>query len=367
MTDQPDSTEHPARAQPRHRTRSQWAIKVVQVAAGIGLAVLLLWWGLPLLTHTSWDRIVEHLARLPASTALLGVLLMFGGLYCYTFTMAASLPGLSHGQALMVNLIGSGVSNAMPGGGAVGAAAQYGVFRSWGFGHRSIGTSILVAAIWNFLIRLLMPLGAVLWLLAGGDDRLPPAAIRGALIGGVAAAALSVIVAAVLISPSVAHFIGHSLNRVAAPVLRMMGRSHSRDVEALAADVRARMVDVVRGGWPGLTLGLVGFLGTYAFLYWVCMRAFGIDLGPDKAFACYALSRLLTLIPLTPGGIGTTEVGPAALMVAMGAHGTSAAAAVFLFAVYSHLLEIPFGALAGAAWVRTRERYARQRAEQASD
>lgn len=348
----------------RPATARDRAVRILQIIAGIALAVLILGWGLPYLTHTTWPDIFAALGRLPVQTALLCLALMFLGLYCYTFALSASLPGLGHIPALIVNLCGSGVSNAMPGGGAVGAAAQYGIFRSWGFSHRNIGTSLIVASIWNLLIRMLLPLLAVAWLIASSDNALPSVVIRGALIGGILAAVLSGLLGGILASPRAAHAIGRALNAVIHPVLRLFRREHGQDIEALALDLRSRIIGVVRTGWRGLTLGIVGFLGVYAVLYAVCMRAFGIDMGWAQMFACYALSRLLTMVPLTPGGIGTTEVGPAALMVALGAHGPAAAAAVFLFAVYSHLLEIPFGALAGAVWAKTRRHYQRHQPEE---
>jgi uncharacterized membrane protein YbhN (UPF0104 family) len=175
---------------------------------------------------------------------------------------------------------------------------------------------------------------------------------------------LSVLLVAILASRRAARGIGHAFNGVARPALRLLRRPHEVDVQALALDLRERMIGVVRTGWLRLTLGLVGFLGLHFLLFWVSMRAFGISLPASEVFACYALSRLLTMVPLTPSGIGATEVGPAALMVALGAPGPAAAAAVFLFAIYSYGLEIPFGAVAAAIWAKTRTRWSRPTAEE---
>jgi uncharacterized protein (TIRG00374 family) len=330
--------------------------KTLQVVVGLGVAVVLLGWVLPWLTHTSWHQIGWELRRLGWGKALMLFGFMMAGLYCYTFTLSASLPGLKHAPALIVNLCGSGVSNSMPGGGAVGVAAQYAIFRSWGFSHRNIGTSLIITSIWNLLVRAILPMIAVIWLLVSGTTDLPHLIVIG--VGGavVVAAVMVGLAVAILASDKSAHAIGKLLNKVVRPVLRLLKKNDQVDVEAIALDMRSRVIGVVRPGWLRLTFGIVGFLGIYFFLFRECMLAFGIDLPWAQAFACYALSRMLTMVPLTPGGIGVTELA-AGLMVAFGAGGHQAAAAVVLFAIYSHILEIPLGMLAFVAWRATKERY----------
>ncbi|GAB76856.1 conserved hypothetical protein [Austwickia chelonae] len=330
--------------------------RLVQVVVGIGAATFLLGWVLPWITHTSWAQIVAELQRLGWAKAFFLFMLMMGGLYSYTFTLSASLPGLRHTPALIVNLCGSGVSNAMPGGGAMGVAAQYAIFRSWGFSHRNIGTSLIITTIWNLLVRAMLPMVAILWLLADGATDLPHLIVVGGW-GAVAVAAVMISLAVgIIASDKGAHRIGRALDRVVKPALRLFRKEYHQDVEALAVDMRSRVIDVIRPGWLRLTFGIAGFLGIYFFLFRECMTAFGIDLPWSQAFACYALSRMLTMVPVTPGGIGVTELA-AGLMIAFGADHAAAAAAVVLFAIYSHILEIPLGLLSAGAWTATRRHY----------
>ncbi|MBK8436714.1 MAG: flippase-like domain-containing protein [Austwickia sp.] len=340
----------------RPTTTAELVKRVVQVVVGLALAIFLLGWVLPWLTHTTWPEIIDNLERVGWRKALICLVLMFGGLWVYTFTISASLPGMRHAPALIVNLCGSGVSNSMPGGGAVGVAAQYAIFRSWGFSHRNIGTSLIITSTFNLLIRMVLPIVAIVWLILSTERDLPSIIVQGALIGGGAGLVLAGMLVAILASERSAHAIGRFLNAIVHPVLKLLRRDHGQDVEALAVDMRTRIIGVVRPNWPMLVLGIVGFLGIYFFLFRETMTAFGIYLTWGEAFACYAFSRLLTMVPLTPGGIGITEIA-AVLMVAFGADGAAAAAAVFLFAIYSHLLEIPFGAMSAAVWAATRKRY----------
>lgn len=330
--------------------------RAVQVVVGLTAAVVILGWVLPRLTATTWPQIIHELDHLGWGKAALLFALMMAGLWCYTFTLAASLPGMKHVPALIVNLCGSGVSNAMPGGGAVGVAAQYAIFRSWGFTHRNIGTSLVITSIWNLLIRALLPLIAVVWLFASGTTQLPRQFTYGVIFAVVVAALMIGIALAILVSDRSAHQVGAFLNRLFTPLMRVFRRESQHDLEAVTVDIRGRIIDVVRPGWIRLTGGIVGFLGIYFFLFRECMLAFGIDLPWAQVFACYALSRMLTMVPLTPGGIGVTELA-SVLMIAFGAERTPAVAAVLLFAIYSHILEIPLGLIAAGAWTATRKHY----------
>lgn len=96
------------------RTAGQLGRQALQVIGSLGLAVVLLGWGLPYLTDTSWSTILGIVTGIgwPTFFGLFGLMML--GLYCYTFTLTASLPGLSHFRAILANLAGSGVSNVLP-------------------------------------------------------------------------------------------------------------------------------------------------------------------------------------------------------------------------------------------------------------
>ena len=115
-------------------------------------------------------------------------------------------------------------------------------------------------------------------------------------------------------------------------------------------DLRARITDVVRHGWVSMTFGLVGFFGVYYVLFWFCLHAVGVHMSFGQIFAAYAVGRLLTAVGITPGGVGVTESGTAAVLVAWGAAPAGALAGVVLFSVYTHLMEIPLGAIGWLAW-----------------
>ena len=132
----------------------QGAVKkgeVVQAVVGLGLATTLLVWGLPHFAKTTWGDVFDVVRGIPWWQAVGFQALMLLGLWCYTFTITASLPGLSHPRALIVNLCGSSVGNLLPGGGAAGLAATYAICRSWGFSRASVSTSAVVTGVYVVL------------------------------------------------------------------------------------------------------------------------------------------------------------------------------------------------------------------------
>lgn len=321
--------------------------ELLQSVVGFAIATALLVFGLPRVTGTTWPQIGEQLLLVGPWAALLMTVLLLGGLYCYTFTLIASLPGLGHLRALMVNAAGSMVSNLLPGGGAVGVALTYVMCRSWGFTRRNISTSIVVTSVWNVLARLTLPVLGALLIVVGPVDA-PQSVVVAAVVATALGLAIIGFFIGVLLSDRFAADAIEMVGRVTRPLARRVKRL--ADIQELLADQRARTDVVVREGWLRLTLGLVGMFGLFFVLYLVSSRAVGLDLTLAQLFAAYTFRQLLTVVAITPGGLGVTEVGTAGVLVAFGGDPTAASAAALLYAVFTHLLEVPLGLAAFSGW-----------------
>ncbi len=352
--------------------------QILQTVIGLGLAAAMLIWGLPYFAKTSWADIWSVIRTIPLSHALLFQALMLLGLWCYTFTFTGSLHGLSHVKALIVNLCGSSVSNLLPGGGAVGLAATYAICRSWGFSRRATSTSVIVTGVWNVLARIALPVVAIgaLWF---GGVTLPPALTDLAVAGMFTGLAVLGALVAIMVSERAAQAIGRALDWALGPIRRRRhakaaakalatattdadaeaGRPLPADedpavpsmsIEELVTDLRARINEVVGSGWLSMTLGMVGFFGFYYVLFVLIMRETGVTLPLNLLFAAFAIGRLLTAVGITPGGIGITETATSAVLVGWGAEAAGATAGVVLFSIFTHLMEVPLGALGWLMW-----------------
>jgi uncharacterized membrane protein YbhN (UPF0104 family) len=336
----------------------------VRVAAGVGsvgLAALMIVVALPAITGVTWPKIAAQLGALhPATLTLLG-LVWFAGLWMYTFVLTGSLPGLRHTQALVLNTAGSAISNVLPFGGAAGVALTFTMAGSWGHSKRAVTVSTLVSGAWNVLFRLALPaLGLTTLVLSG---RIPDRRLTTA-----AAVAAAVFICAIATAVPLL-----TLTRTPVwlrPAVRRITSARSpgglRRVLTKVGQLRRTTVDVVRRGWPRLTLGMSGYLGLQYLLFWACLNATSAHVDVSATMAAFGLSRVLATTSITPGGIGVTETGTAALLVALGAPGPQAAAALVLFSLFTHALEIPVGGLSLLTWATARRwRTTRQPADNA--
>ena len=329
--------------------------QVIQTLVGLSVAVVLLVWGLPLFAGTTWAEVFGILRHIGGGTALVLLGLMICGLWLYTFTLTGSLPGLSHPKALILNLCGSSVGNLLPGGGAAGLAATYGICRSWGFSRRDISTSVVVSGVWNVLGRVALPVVGTAVLLTDAAD-LPEPVVRGGALGAAGGLALLGLFISVIVSARAATLIGRGLDRALRRLWRRSQASRDMSIDDLVHDLRSRLNNVVRTGWPSMTFGVFGFLGVYYGLFWLCLDAVGLQMTFAHMFAAYAVGRILSTVGITPGGVGITETGTVAVLIAFGANPAAATAGVVLFSIYIHLLEIPLGAIGWVAWGASRKK-----------
>lgn len=322
----------------------------VNALLGMGLAAALIIWGLPWLAKTTWTQIGHHLGSVGVVSSLGFGAIMLAGLWIYTFTLTASWPGLSHSRAAIVNVTGSAVANTMPGGGATALAASWVILRSWGFKRNAISTGLIVSGVWNVLARIALPLIGIA-LVSRNEHALPPAVSTGAWWGALGGLVLLVAFIVALTSPARTRTLGAWLDRHVSPVIgRLRTKRPQPRLERLLVDQQARMSALTRRGWLPMTVGVVGQLLVWFVLFWQIMRAVGVDLPVADLFAAYAIGSLLRAVGITPGGLGVAEAGIILVLASWGASQPAAAAGALLFAIFTHVAEIPLGALGWLAW-----------------
>ncbi|MFI9007238.1 lysylphosphatidylglycerol synthase domain-containing protein [Actinosynnema sp. NPDC053489] len=306
-------------------------VRVTASLVSLGLAAWLVVALVPAVGGVAWTAVGGQLHAVGVGTALWLTALWLAGLWAYTYVLTGSLPGLRNTQAFTLNAAGSAVSNVLPFGGAAGVAVTAVMASGWGHSARAIATSTVVSGLWNSLSRAALPLLA----LAVQGAVVPGHGVLVAAVtaGGVAAAAV-----AVLLRP------------------RRLGRLLGRRATRFLLRLRRQTGQVVRDGWRRMTAGMLAYLLLQAVLLWWCVAAAGVHLGLGPTVAAFAVSRLLTLAVVTPGGVGVTENGTIALLVALGTPAAPAVAGVLLFAFFTYLVEIPLG---GAAWLSWSARRAR--------
>ncbi|MFD1147977.1 lysylphosphatidylglycerol synthase transmembrane domain-containing protein [Saccharothrix hoggarensis] len=306
-------------------------LRVAASLASLGLAAWLVVALVPAVGGVAWTAVGDQVRRIGPGTVLGLTALWLAGLWTYTSVLTGSLPGLRRTQAFSLNAAGSAISNVLPFGGAAGVAVTAVMAASWGHSARAITTSAIVSGLWNALFRVALP---ALALAVQGAAVLG----HGILLATVTAAGVLVLAAVVLLR------------------LRWLGRLLGGRATRFLLRLRRETGRVVRDGWRRMTLGMLGYLLLQGLLLWCCLAAAGVHLGPGPTVAAFAVSRLLTLAVITPGGVGLTENGTIALLVSLGTPAAPAVAGVLLFGFFTYLAEIPLGAAAWLTWSVRRAR-----------
>lgn len=273
----------------------------------------------------------------------------------YWFVMVAALPGLRYPQAAVVNQASTAVANTLPGGGAIGVAVTYAMNTSWGFTVGSITRSVVVSGIWNNFVKLGLPVVALGLLALQGS--VPTALIVASLIGIAVLVATIVGFALMLRSSRLAEHIGHIAERAVSALRRMVRRPPVTEWGEAAMRFRADVVDLLATRWLSLTVAsVVSHLSLYVVLL-TALRHVGVsedDVSWITVLATFAFVRLISALPITPGGVGVVELGYVASLSVGLDDATSAqvVAAVLVFRVLTYVLPIPFGAVAYVLWRR---------------
>jgi len=127
--------------------------------------------------------------------------------------------------------------------------------------------------------------------------------------------------------------------------------------ELATAKFRTRTIALVRARWLYITVvTVVSHLSLFLVLL-LALRFVGV--GADQvslaeALAVFAFARLLTAIPITPGGLGVVEVALITGLAAAGGDRALVAAAVLVFRALTYVLPIPLGLAAYVFWRRNR-------------
>jgi uncharacterized protein (TIRG00374 family) len=261
----------------------------------------------------------------------------------------AALPGLSFFQAARVTLASTAVTMVAPGGAAPGMATSFAMLKTWGYEGRPVGLAVAVTSIWNQLMILGIPIVAVAGLVAEGN--------RNNTVELVALIALAVFCAIVA---------GLAVGLSSARLARRVGDWAARLVTRLKALVRkapvtwngegfvrfrGEAIGLIRERWWFLTLAtLANHLSVFLLLV-ASLRAVGVKpahVTLVEAFAAWALSRVLSSISITPGGLGFVELGLTGALVAFGATNAEAVAATLVYRFLSFIPVLALGLPAAA-------------------
>lgn len=181
----------------------------------------------------------------------------------------------------------------------------YGMYSS--LGHS--GPATVLTGIWNNVVKLGPPVLAFVILAVMGDAT--AAKMTAALIGVGALSAAVVAFALMLCSDALARRVGAAMQRAAAPFLGLAHRDTDRHWDEATVRFRKQTIGLLAGRWHVLTAAtVVSHLSLYVVLL-LALRHMGVSdamVGWAQVLGIFALTRLVTALPVTPGGLGLVEL-----------------------------------------------------------
>ncbi|MGP7999770.1 MAG: lysylphosphatidylglycerol synthase transmembrane domain-containing protein [Streptosporangiaceae bacterium] len=287
----------------------------------------------------------------------------------YWITIRAVLPWIRLRQAAAVNLASNAVANTLPAGGALAMGVSWAMLSSWGLSTAGYVLYTLVTGIWNVFTLLGMPVVA---LLVMATATRPDAVLITAAAAGLAVlAAMATGLGLLLRSQAFTLRAGRALQRPLAVASRLARRPPPGNPAASLAGFRDRAGALLAArGWRITAATMASYLTLWLVLL-ACLRGTGLSQAQvpwQTSLAAFAFIRLLTALPITPGGLGITELGLVGLLAASAGPAASVqiTAAVLLYRAVTYLPSIPLGALAFLTWrltpalLTTSLHYARQ-------
>jgi uncharacterized membrane protein YbhN (UPF0104 family) len=223
----------------------------------------------------------------------------------------------------------------------------------WGVSAADYVLYTLVSGIWNVFGRLGLPVIAVL--IMSTVSRPQAGLLAGAVAGLVVLVIAAVGFGLLLRSESFAIRADAALQSALALTCRLARRAPPSSAAGSLQRFRTRASGLLAArGWRITVATTVGSLALWLVLL-ASLRGVGLSQWQvpwQTSLAAFAFVRLLTVLPVTPGGAGITELGLVSILAAGADHKVvgQVTAAVLLSRAVTYLPPIPGGALACIAW-----------------
>jgi uncharacterized membrane protein YbhN (UPF0104 family) len=323
------------------------------VRAVIAVALVVLLFGVILPSFIDYGLVFEAMRSLElwqlVALLSLAVLRILAESSLYT----AAIPGLGFGPGLRSYLASNSVADLAPP--PADLAVRFGMYRSLGISTDRAGAGIIISGVFSIGARLVLPVVALVLFLASGVDDETTWLLT--IVGVSALVGAAGLIQLMLRSEQLTIRVGEWVGRAAERIATRFGRTvDAADLGTKAAGFRTRVGDTLRTRSLAASAAvLASHLVSYAILL-ASLRFVGVSnaqIDWVALLAAYAIVRLITLIPLTPGGIGVAATG---YVILLGRGDNELAnligAASFLTRIFVWLIPLLIGIIPLLAWRR---------------
>jgi uncharacterized membrane protein YbhN (UPF0104 family) len=343
---------------PAARKRKSRAWHVVQILIAVAVVVLCFAYAIP--KFASYSEVWTEVKTMTPFEILLLMLATALNLVTYWWQNMVSIPNLGLWQAAVNNQTSTSVANTMPGGAYIALAVSYEMYRAWGYKGSDVGVSVAVTSVLNIYAKLLLPVVALALIVVSG--RASGALIGASTIGMLVLVGSVVLFGLILWKKSFADRIGSGFSRAGMWVSRRVGRSKTFEWGDAAVRWRRHMIDLLVARWLALSSSTIVSHLTLYLVMLMALRFCGVsddEVTWAQVLGVFALGRLLTALPITPGGLGVVEVAYIGGIILAGRGHTTvpaeifhaqATAGVLVFRALTYGIQIPIGAITYLIW-----------------
>lgn len=262
---------------------------------------------------------------------------------CVWLLQAIALRSERYDAIVLSQLASNAFSRITPGGGATGTALQARMLADAHYDLTLAATAVTVQSLMVTAALVALPVFVIPGVLTG--TALPQSLLQAAWVG-IAVFTVMVAVGTLLLATRrpvcvLGNWIEHVTNlfRFHRPKITGLGERLLIQRDEIRSSVGSKWFQAV-----GASVGRWGF--EYLVLL-LALYAINAKPNPWSVLLAFVVASVLTMIPITPGGLGFVEAGLAATLVAAGIHADAALTATLLFRLVSFWLPLPIGAAAG--------------------
>ena len=319
--------------------------RAIAVRAVVLVGIFLFVFGVVLPRLIDYDAVRAALAALtPGQLGLLGLT----SAVAYVANAGPTrvlLPGLSWPHAVGSDLAARAVVSTVPG--PTDVATRLVLYRQWSIPTAIASAGIVLAALFETFSSFALPLIAAAALLVTGQPA-ESRALQLALIGLILLVAGAVLLVSIVRSEDQARRLGGWLDRMAQRIWNLFRKTPPTGIVQGILDLRERSKAILtQRGLRGFAAAVVAKLAWFVVLE-VALWCVGVGpdvLPPSAVLAAMAVVGMVSLIPITPGGVGVTEVAYIAILSSVAGSGLTEplTAAVMLFRIAQWFVPIPVG------------------------
>lgn len=310
---------------------------------GLGLAAFFAWLAL---RHVDWDSFVAAMSGVAAGWVVCGLGFLALGYGCrilrWRGMLRAENPDLSLRRCSVALVASIAVNNLLPF--RAGDVLRCVGFSAWlNVPPGPIMASVLAERLFD-LVVLILGLGLALWAFSLGDAALQSMSIAGSVMGLIGLLALVLLLAPRVLSPVL---------RGGIALARVFGARAGDGARAVADDLSNTLARLARRGALGALLYWTTLVWAFeGATYWAIAQSLPALPTADAAWLAMPMGTLATMLPSTPGHVGTFDYFAQWAMIAAGNPIAAATAFVLLVHVTLWLATTLVGGVCLAIWAQ---------------